>query len=529
MHIYSAKIIEALKDKNIHNVTLYCAHHYTKTLIPYLRKNKINIDNIIDSSVANQDSKFDLFYVQKPSLLAKITDDTTIVISHFKHIEAIVKTIRYYLSQNPNKVQITILDYEGNITYVPPLKEDSLKIKISEKIRGKEHESLQMDKPWSLNNFANLYFNRKNHTNNYPKIQNNTVLNLESFELLKFHKAEVHTHGGVFVCRKLKKESLFINHIYEGIETILDNYLYRRYNLKQLALNAISYIYYWKIRKKKKIVFCCPPTHNKNFGHFVTESYPRLYSTLIELKKNNEKDFYVICPTKDKNIYNGYIDPILDSLEIDEKRRIYPNFGFDDRHDKRWFVKKFFTSRYFLNFQNILLPTSVSLNPAYCMPAFEHLKEYFFDKSFCWDHKKIYISRKNANWRKLTNESEVENLLETKYGFKTIAIEEYSFKETINILMRTEVVVAPEGAVHGNMIFLPKNAKMIGLRAKDFQEYAIFSSSMIGYEQLFIVCDIVNPKEFAYGLNKGYWYGSDIHVSLEYLEQKLADYEIFPA
>lgn len=522
-------ISETLKQKKIDKVSIYCAHYFSEKLIPILKDNNIKIDNIFDRSALRKDLFFLDYKVKAPSAIKELKDDIVIIVAHFKHLREFKETIEYFYSKNKNNIHIKIIDHEGNITHIPNNTSNTLTIKISDKLEEKEIESIYMDKAWSLDKFAEYYFNTRGYKRKNPKIKNGTILNLESFEILKFQKAQIFSQGGVFVNKKIQKESLPFYYIDSSLEEFtIDKNLYNRYNIKQFVLNVINFFYFLKIRYKKKVVFCCPWTHNKNFGHFVTESYPRLYNALIELKKNKEKDFYIICPSKDTKIYNSYINPILESINIDESMRIYPNFGYDKESDDRWFVKKFFSNEYFFNFNNILLPTSISLNPTYCIPAFEHLKKHFFDESFCWKHKKIYISRKNANWRKLTNENELENLLEKKYGFKSIAIEEYSLKETINILMRTEVVVAPEGAVHGNMIFLPKNAKMIGLRAKDFQEYGIFCSSMIGYEQLFIVCDIAKPIEEGYELNSGFWYASDICVDLEYFEKKLADYDVLP-
>lgn len=60
------------------------------------------------------------------------------------------------------------------------------------------------------------------------------------------------------------------------------------------------------------------------------------------------------------------------------------------------------------------------------------------------ENTRIYISRKNAEHRRVTNESEIIDLLKT-YGIVSVELEDLPFAEQINNFYNAEVVVGPHG------------------------------------------------------------------------------------
>ena len=81
-------------------------------------------------------------------------------------------------------------------------------------------------------------------------------------------------------------------------------------------------------------------------------------------------------------------------------------------------------------------------------------------------HKWVYVSRKKATKRKISNELEVEKLL-VNLGFEIICFEDYTFSEQINLLKNTELMISPHGANLTNMLFMPQQSSVIELRRQD--------------------------------------------------------------
>ncbi|MCV6636805.1 glycosyltransferase 61 family protein [Candidatus Albibeggiatoa sp. nov. NOAA] len=80
---------------------------------------------------------------------------------------------------------------------------------------------------------------------------------------------------------------------------------------------------------------------------------------------------------------------------------------------------------------------------------------------------RIYVSRKQAKWRRLVNEDAVVEVLK-KYGFQTVYMEELSPQEQIDLISQVEILVMPIGGSSMVSIFAPKNAIIIEFTYKGF-------------------------------------------------------------
>ncbi|MGV7229728.1 MAG: glycosyltransferase family 61 protein, partial [Nitrospirales bacterium] len=78
------------------------------------------------------------------------------------------------------------------------------------------------------------------------------------------------------------------------------------------------------------------------------------------------------------------------------------------------------------------------------------------------DAKRIYISRENAYHRKVSNESEIIELLKT-YGIVSVRLEELSFGEQLRLFYNAELVIGPHGSGLGNIVFCSKGTQVIEL------------------------------------------------------------------
>ncbi len=93
--------------------------------------------------------------------------------------------------------------------------------------------------------------------------------------------------------------------------------------------------------------------------------------------------------------------------------------------------------------------------------------------------QKIYISRGKARARHIINEIEVTSLL-SKYGFKTVFLEEMSVKEQIVLFANAKFIVAPHGSGLSNLVFCTPDTTIVELFSPHYlrTDYWILSQQL---------------------------------------------------
>ena len=98
--------------------------------------------------------------------------------------------------------------------------------------------------------------------------------------------------------------------------------------------------------------------------------------------------------------------------------------------------------------------------------VFEWIRERFVGKRAGFRGRRIYVSRRLAATRRVSNEAEVVALLR-KRGFEDIALEELSFAAQVELFAECEIVVAPHGAGLANIVFAPPGCMVIEIAPED--------------------------------------------------------------
>jgi capsular polysaccharide biosynthesis protein len=113
----------------------------------------------------------------------------------------------------------------------------------------------------------------------------------------------------------------------------------------------------------------------------------------------------------------------------------------------------------------LIVPSFVS-RFHYSVPAtFEYLRHELLPQALLQVDasqfsKKVFISRKNSNRRKIVNEASIIELLE-KDGFVAYTLEKLSVAEQIVLFSNAEIIVAEHGAGLTNIIFCQPATKVI--------------------------------------------------------------------
>ena len=75
--------------------------------------------------------------------------------------------------------------------------------------------------------------------------------------------------------------------------------------------------------------------------------------------------------------------------------------------------------------------------------------------------RRLYISRRDATVRHVVNDAEVSRMLETRFGFETLALSDLSVAELVSAFANAEIVVALHGAALFNIALCPLGTKVI--------------------------------------------------------------------
>jgi len=101
------------------------------------------------------------------------------------------------------------------------------------------------------------------------------------------------------------------------------------------------------------------------------------------------------------------------------------------------------------NVNRLVLPTYPEPSPEACLWMRKRVRNQSIESEFS---RRIYISRRKANRRRVTNESAVVSML-AEYGFDSVVLEDLSIPEQIGLFSQAECIVGPHGAGFANMIY----------------------------------------------------------------------------
>ena len=189
-----------------------------------------------------------------------------------------------------------------------------------------------------------------------------------------------------------------------------------------------SYIH--KPQFRKECLATITSTGNTGYFHWIFESLPRLKL----LEEVIDKIDYLIVPDNLK----GFRLETLNLLGFPEEKLLKMKGGAH------------------LQCERLFVP---SISRQVPMWACEFLRDSFIPDGIGEPHRLIYISRKDALYRKIINEEEVGDYLQG-IGFEIVQMSGLTFLEQVKICAEARIVVAAHGAGLSNTVFC-KNAKIL--------------------------------------------------------------------
>lgn len=268
-------------------------------------------------------------------------------------------------------------------------------------------------------------------------------------------------------------------------------------NAKQaLRHDAFSYLKMPKCKIFEGTAAAIATPGGKTFFHWMTDALPKLFllqdSTFFEWSKI---DALVVPPNR------SFILETLEALGVEKEKIIFSN------------------SKFHLEASNLVVTSPRGVTGWPPKWAIDTLKEKFlnlFDSAPSFS-KRIYVSRSQAAYRKIINESQVVEML-SQYGFTTITLENLSFAEQISVLRSAEVVVAPHGAGLTNLVWCNERTKVLEIFSRDYVNVCFWSLCMeANLDYYYILGDGKDPGDFV----DPHLYKKDITVNLNDLRTTL--------
>ena len=134
--------------------------------------------------------------------------------------------------------------------------------------------------------------------------------------------------------------------------------------------------------------------------------------------------------------------------------------------------------------------------------------------------KRIYINRRDGNFRKVLNEGEVEKLL-AKYGFESFKLSSLPFTEMIRLFANAEAIVSPTGAGMTNLFYCQPGTPVLEIcPSGHVHAFYINIAQSAGLRYDYLICQSNQTKR---NQTKEEASNENILVDLEQLENKIKD------
>jgi capsular polysaccharide biosynthesis protein len=222
-------------------------------------------------------------------------------------------------------------------------------------------------------------------------------------------------------------------------------------------------------------VYWITDTWSKSYFHWMTDVLPKIY-----LIKNKIIDQDMLLPACYKDIEYVRSSLIPFAIEI-----------------------KFIDKTYLCS--NLLIPTKTAPTGNYNESIIRSLRDFYTKFYLNSDENisdKIYISRRKARRRRLTNENEVIEVL-IGYGFKVVLFEDCSFEQQVQIALNAKHIISNHGAGLTNIMFMKSGGCVFEIRKEgDMVNNCYFAlASALHLRYFYQTCNSEIPNEDAHTAN----------------------------
>ncbi|MBK9329835.1 MAG: glycosyltransferase family 61 protein [Sphingobacteriales bacterium] len=229
------------------------------------------------------------------------------------------------------------------------------------------------------------------------------------------------------------------------------------------------YLSFFKKRLLNKVVKVsgdCLIAHNsyfQNYYHWLLEAVPRLY-----VMKEEAPNLTLILNADSPGFIKQYV----------------ALFGFKD--------VSYIQEDYLVKAEKVIFPGYTSRGLAMYEPILRDMAKWITEKFEVTvpaeATKNIFITRKNARYRRLLNEAEVIDYLSGK-GFEIVTLEDLTVKEQIALFVNARNVIGTQGAGMSNMIYAVHARLLVTIIHEEHPDDAYFNlTNMYGTDCYYFQC-----------------------------------------
>ena len=248
----------------------------------------------------------------------------------------------------------------------------------------------------------------------------------------------------------------------KNIEPWID--FYKNYKRNLFLGEILQSIKQRKVKLRiKTTYYCCINELSDNFFHWFTEVIPKM----IFVNSNSKSIiFYIPFPLKEYQLVS------LDACSL------------------RFIVAKSDVTI----FRKLKVVENLYKFPGYYHPALILQTSQLIKNAFRpgkTENRKIYVTRKNASRRKIINEDEIIGIL-IKQGFEIFDFDLINFKQQVEIIRSTSILVSLHGAALTNMLFMNRGSTIIEFLPKKVINdkcYFILAGTM-NHHYYYVSCDM---------------------------------------
>jgi len=358
-----------------------------------------------------------------------------------------------------------------------------------------------------------------NNSNTWLQLTSDKIVQLkkpdfyQSEKILKenFYKSDF---NGVKLSSFIKKKNLIKGAILSNLSNvrIIDNSLLVLVN-KNLAITEGYGSRYWANFQINK----WPESHN--FLKSFVKLNSKFFLTRLKFYKNQKKIKKINFPViyfsnrEDNQVYHWTFEnlPRLMCLDLIPKLKDYPilvreplsRFQSETLRLLNINNKIIISKGFDLEISNLIFPSISSPS------VLDHETIFWLRNKMLLNFKKkkinkrkIFISRKDTNHRRIINEDAISKKLGL-FGFETLTLSQLNFMEQIEAFRSAEIVIMPHGAGGTHMLYAPKNSMLIEIQSPTQINSAIFNiTRILGQKYGFILGDKPNTSS---SINNDYY------------------------
>ena len=211
-----------------------------------------------------------------------------------------------------------------------------------------------------------------------------------------------------------------------------------------------------------------------SFGyfHWMTEFIPRLFEV-----KHLIAESTVILPSINNGIWNEHSAnrSIFRKGTSVAKANGYYTESLDAFNLNTFYYHK---PRKAIKAEKLLIPSHLAYTGNYNDEVMREIRSFYFSHHKIQQtapSKRIFITRKLANRRRITNEAQVIKMVK-KCGFEIVTLENLSFPEQVRLMSQTAFLIGQHGAGLTNLMFMSENSFILELKTdEDSMNHCYFS------------------------------------------------------